>query len=85
MLGGNLRNAYILTAVRILAMNANYLFMLAKRLRAGELVDEVLENDLLDELGDLWSGMICFQRIKLSIISAELARGKISLRELLYR
>ena len=65
-------------------MKADYLFTLAKMLRARELGDEVLETNLLDEIDDLWAEMTDFQRVKLNAISAKVARSEISLREIPY-
>ena len=66
-------------------MKADYLFILAKMLRARELGDEALENDLSDELDNLWAEMTDSQRMKLNAISAKIVRSEISLRELPYR
>jgi len=65
-------------------MKADYLFTLAKMLRARELGDEVLESNLLDDLDDLWAEMTDSQRVKLNALSAKVARSEISLRELPY-
>lgn len=65
-------------------MKTDYLFTLAKMLRARELGDEVLESNLLDDLDDLWAEMTDSQRVKLNAISAKVARSEISLRELPY-
>ena len=65
-------------------MKADYLFVLAKILRARELGDEALENDLSDELDNLWAEMTDSQRMKLNAISPKIVRSEISLRELPY-
>jgi hypothetical protein len=65
-------------------MKADYLFTLAKMLRARELGDEALESSLLDDLDDLWVKMTDSQRMKLNAISAKVARSEIALRELPY-
>lgn len=65
-------------------MKADYLFTLARMLRARESGDEVLENNLLDELDDLWAEMTDGQRIRINEISAKVARREISSRELRY-
>lgn len=65
-------------------MKVDYLFTLAKMLRARESADEVLENNLLDELDDLWAEMTDGQRMRLNEISAKVARREVSSRELRY-
>lgn len=65
-------------------MKADYLFTLARMLRARESGDEVLENNLIDELDDLWAEMTDGQRIRTNEISAKVARREISSRELRY-
>jgi|688.fasta_scaffold636344_2 hypothetical protein len=65
-------------------MKTDYLFTLARELRARQSGDEVLENNLLDEFDDLWAEMTDGQRIRINEISAKVARREISSRELLY-
>ena len=65
-------------------MKADYLFTLARMPRARESGDEVLENNLLDELDDLWAEMTDGQRMRINEISAKVARREVSSRELRY-
>lgn len=65
-------------------MKADYLFALAKMLRARESGDEMLESNLLDDLDDLLVKMTDSQHMKLNAISAKVARSEIALRELPY-
>jgi hypothetical protein len=65
-------------------MKAGYLFTLARMHRARESGDVVLENNLLDELDDLWAEMTDGQRMRINEISAKVARREISSRLLRY-
>lgn len=68
----------------MLIMKSGYLSTLARMLRARESGDEVLENNLLDELDDLWAEMTDEQRMRINDISAKVARREIFCRELRY-
>jgi hypothetical protein len=65
-------------------MKADYLFTFARMLRARDSGDEVLENNLLDELDDLWAETTDVQHMRINQISAKVARREISSRELRY-
>ena len=65
-------------------MKGDYLSSLAKMLLARELGNAVRENDLLDELDDLWEEMTYTQRAKINLLSSKIARREVSRPELPY-